>query len=128
MKRKAVFGVLAAFVLLAGLWFVGTGFIKCGSVSMGNFTVSEDGRTLTFHAGVTTSMEYIRGFRAERVDNAQYLTFYNTFGGLNSKFGAKTEFTLPLEENDDAIYFDLTGGKTVLVLEKDAQTGEWTKP
>ncbi len=128
MKRKAVFGVLAALVLLAGLWFVGTGFIKCESVSMGNCTVSEDGKMLTFNAGVTTSMGYIRGFQAERVDNAQYLTFYNTFGGLNSKFGAKTEFTLSLEENDDAIYFDMLNGENRLVLEKDAQTGEWTKP
>lgn len=128
MKKKVLCGLLAVIVLLAGLWFVGTGFTKCGSVGMGNFTVSEDGKMLTFNAGVTTSMGYIRGFRAERVDNAQYLTFYNTFGGLNSKFGAKTEFTLPLEENDDAIYFDLLNGENRLVLEKDAQTGEWSKP
>ena len=64
MKRKAVFGVLAVLVLLAGGWFVGTGFTKCESVNMGDYSVSEDGRTLTFHAGVTTSMGYIRGFRA----------------------------------------------------------------
>lgn len=128
MKKKVFGGVLAVLVLLAGLWFVGTGFIKCGSVSMGNFTVSEDGKALTFDAGVTTSMGYIRGFRAERVENAQYLTFYNTFGGLNSRFGAKTEFTLPLEENDEVIYLDCQDGKTILVLEKDAQTGEWAEP
>lgn len=128
MKRKAVFGVLAALVLLAVLWFVGTGFIKCESVSMGNFTVSEDGKTLTFNAGVTTSMGYIRGFRAERVENAQYLTFYNTFGGLNSRFGAKTEFTLPLEESDDFIYFNMLNGQYRLALEKDKLTREWRKP
>ncbi len=126
--KKVLCGLLAVLVLLAGVWFVGTGFIECGSVNMGNFTVSEDGRMLTFDAGVTTSMGYIRGFRAERVDNAQYLTFYNTFGGLNSRFGAKTEFTLPLEETDNLIYFDMLDGRNLLVLERDAQTGEWVKP
>lgn len=128
MKKKVLCGLLAVLVLLAGVWFVGTGFIKCGSVNMGNFTVSEDGRTLMFDAGVTTSMGYIRGFRAERIDNVQYLTFYNTFGGLNSRFGAKTKFTLPLEETDDLIYFDMLDGRNLLVLERDAQTGEWVKP
>ena len=128
MKKKVLGGVLAVIVLLAGVWFVGTGFIECGSVNMGNFTVSENGNTLAFHAGVTTSMGYIRGFCAERVDNVQYLTFYNTFGGLNSRFGAKTEFTLPLEGNDNAVYFDMLNGENRLVLEKDKLTGEWTKP
>lgn len=102
--------------------------MKKTDVALGEYSVSEDGTKLTFHTGVMSSMGYIRGFK----DNGggvkpHYLTFYSTFGGLNSSFGAKSEFELELDENDTEIYFGRSDGGYELVLQKDIDTGEWVR-
>lgn len=74
-------------------------------------------------------MGYIRGF-ADKGGGVKphYLTFYATFGGFNSSFGAENQFTLELDENDTEIYFNRADGGYELVLQKDAETGEWVRP
>lgn len=127
MKKKRIFLITIIAVLILS-FLLGTGFMKRTDVALGEYSVSEDGTILTFHAGVMSSMGYIRGFR----DNGggvkpHYLTFYSTFGGLNSSFGAKSEFELELAETDTEIYFGRADDGYELVLQKDIDTGEWVR-
>ena len=110
-------------------FLVGTGLNKRTDIVLFDYSVSEDGTQLTFNAHVMSSMGYIRGFE----DNGggvkpHYLTFYSTFGGLNSSFGAKSEFVLELTENDTEIYFNRADSGYELVLQKNEETGEWATP
>jgi len=74
-------------------------------------------------------MGYIRGYKDEGGGvKPHYLKFYSTFGGLNSSFGAKSEFVLELDEDDNEIFFSRSDGGHELVLQKDKETGEWVRP
>ena len=122
--------VITALVVLLGTCFIGSGFTKRTDVVLGDYSVSEDGTEITLYVGIPTSMGYIRGFEHEGGGGLKpyYLTFYSTFGGLNSSFGAKHEFTLELCEYDSEIWFNRPGGGYELVLQKDPETGAWTQP
>ena len=127
--RKKIFGVIAIIVVLMLSYFLGTGFMKNPNVALGGYSVSEDGSEITLNVGVWTSMGYIRDFK----DNGggvkpHYLTFYSTFGGLNSSLGSKSTFTLELSPNDTEIFFNRTDGGYELVLVKDEVTGQWRRP
>lgn len=129
MEKKKVISIIIVLGVLILSFLVGTGFIKRTDVALGEYSVSEDGKMLTFNAGVTSSMGYTRGFK----DNGggvkpHYLTFYSTFGGLNCSLGAKSKFVLDLDENDTEIYFGRADGGYELVLQKDVKTGEWVRP
>lgn len=120
---------LIVFVSLGAIYFVGTGFLERMDVLLYDYSVSEDGTKLTFNASIASSMGFIRGYK----DNGggvkpHYLTFYSTFGGLNSSFGAKKEFVLELDENDSEIYFKRGNRSYKLVLKKNAETGFWERP
>ena len=125
MKKVAVITVV--FVVTVALILLSFGFRVCTSVALLDFAVSEDGSQLQFRAGVTTSMGYIRAYLDASGEHSHHLKFYSTFGGLNSKFGAKTEFTLPLSPEDTEIYF-YQGNAYHLVLEKDPETATWERP
>ncbi len=113
---------------------VSISFIPCfmsseRNIILGDFSISEDGSEIILNVGVATSMGYIRGFR----DNGggvkpHYLTFYSTFGGLNSSFGSKNTFILELTPDDTEIYFNRADGGYELVLQKNVDTGEWEWP
>lgn len=118
--------VITSFVILR---FVGTGFIERYDVCLSDYSVSEDGLELTFTTVIFSSMGHTRGFRDDGGGvKPHYLTFYSTFGGLNSTFGAKSEFVLMLDENDTEIYFADIGGGYKLVLKKDEKSGLWERP
>lgn len=128
MKKKLQI-IVSIVVVLFLSYMIGTGFMKRTDVALGEYSVSEDDKILTFHAGVSSSMGYTRGFKDHGGGvKPHYLTFYSTFGGLNSSFGAKNEFTLELEETDTEIYFGRTDGGYELVLQKDVETGQWVRP
>lgn len=127
--KKALIILLIIMIILPALYFVGTGFMERMDVLLGDYSVSEDGTELTFNAGIMSSMGFIRGYK----DNGggvkpHYLTFYGTFGGLNSSFGAKSEFVLKLDESDSEIYFKRASGGYELVLKKNEKTGLWERP
>ena len=129
MKKRKLTIIIAVLVVLLLSFMIGIGFMKRTDVALGEYSLSEDGKNLTFHAGVSSSMGYIRGFKDKGGGvKPHYLTFYSTFGGLNSSFGAKSEFTLVLDENDTEIYFGRADGGYELVLQKDVETGEWVRP
>lgn len=105
MKKKSIVIIAITAIVVLGLSLLaGSGFRKRPDVVLTDYSVSEDGTKLTFNVGVASSMGYTRGFE----DNGggvkpHYLTFYSTFGGLNSSFGAKSEFELDLAETDTEI-------------------------
>ena len=129
MMKRILIILLAVVIVLSALYFVGTGLLERMDVLLYDYSVSEDGTELTFSAGIMSSMGFIRGYK----DNGggvkpHYLTFYSTFGGLNSSFGAKDEFVLELDKDDTEIYFKRAKGGYELVLQKNAGTGVWERP
>ncbi len=62
-----------------------------------DYAVSEDGTTISLGVQVSSSMGYVRGFKDDGGGvKPHYLTFYNTFGGLNRSFGAVSTFVRPV--------------------------------
>lgn len=132
-KRKRIMIVttvlITAVVVLLGAYFIGSGFSKRTDVILADYSVSADGTEITFNTAIPTSMGYIRGFENNGGGvKSHYLTFYRTFGGLNSSFGAKHEFELELDETDTEIWFNRADGGYELVLQKNIETGEWVRP
>lgn len=127
MKIRRIIAAFAAVFVPFLLFRVGSGFAE-REVYLAEYTVSEDGRTLTFSVGVPASMGYVRGFTQKQVQGLQYLTFYSTFGGPNSRFGAKHTFTLTLEEEDQEILFNDAQDGWNPVLCREEQTGAWKQP
>ena len=132
-KRKTFMiggtALITAVVVLLASYFIGSGFIKRTDVVLAGYSVSEDGTEITINVGIPTSMGYIRGFEDKGGGvKPHYLTFYSTFGGLNSSLGAKHQFEIDLEETDTEIYFNRSGGGYELVLVKDSETGDWIRP
>ena len=108
---------------------IGTGLMRRTDVVLVDYVVSEDGAEITLHAGVSGSMGYIRGFK----DNGggvkpHYLTFYSTFGGLNSAYGSENEFVLQLSPDDSEIYFNRPDKGYELVLLRDEKNDQWHRP
>lgn len=133
MKKKSIViitvSVIAILILSIVSFLIGTGFDERTDVILANYSVSEDGTKLTFTVAIPTSMGYVRGFEDKGGGvKPHYLTFYSTFGGLNSSFGAKHEFELDLAETDTEIYFNRPDGGYELVLQKNVDTGEWEWP
>lgn len=128
MKNKKLLVIIAAICVLMVSFVIGTGFTKRTDVILTDYSVSEDGAEIILKTSVASSAGYIRGFKNDGGGvKPHYLTFYATFGGLNSTFGAKNEFVLEVDEDDSEIYFNRTDGGYELVLQKDAQTGVWGK-
>lgn len=122
----SITAIVTAVIVLLGAYFIGSGFTARNDVALLDYSVSEDGTEITLYTAVMSSMGYIRGYS----DNGggvkpHYLTFYSTFGGLNSSFGAKQEFVLRLDKDDTEIWFNRADGGYELVLQKNCNTDEW---
>ena len=128
MKNKKLPVIIAAIGILMVSFVIGTGFTKRTDVILTDYSVSEDGAEIILKTSVASSAGYIRGFKNDGGGvKPHYLTFYTTFGGPNSTFGAKNEFVLEVDEDDSEVYFNRADGGYELVLQKDAQTGVWGK-
>lgn len=130
MKKKRILLITSSVVALLILAFlIGTGFLPRTDVALIGYEVSPDGTALTLRTTIPSSMGYIRGFEDQGGGvKPHYLTFYSAFGGLNSSFGAKNEFTLALGKDDTEIYFNRPGRGYELVLQKNPETGAWERP
>lgn len=127
--KKRIIAVIVILAVLVALFFIGTGFQKRMDVVLVDYSVSEDGTEITLDVGIPTSSGYIRGFK----DNGggvkpHYLTFFSTFGGINSPIGAEHSFQLELTSDDTKIYFNRPEGGYELILVKDEETGQWLRP
>lgn len=128
MKKKIVISIIV-IIFFFSLCFVGTGFQKREDVALFDYTVSEDGTKLLLGVQVTSSMGQIRGYK-DNSDGVKvhYLTFYSTFGGINSSFGTVNTVILEVEENDTEIYFNRPDDEYELVLVKNGETSVWDRP
>ena len=68
------------------------------------FELSEDGKTMTLHVGLSSSAGYLRKMVVKQGGDNKYITFYST-PGINSKIGAKDTFELDLNPSAGEIYF-----------------------
>lgn len=123
--KKALY-VLAALLAVGALLFVCSDFARRTDVYAGTFELSEDGKTMTLHTGVMSSMGYTRALRTERVGTTLRCTFYAAFGGLNSRIGAQNFFDIPVEGCTEIAFFR-GGGVWTPALQKDPATGEWIR-
>ena len=123
---KIIFAATAATVLaLLLLYFVGSGFGKVSFACIYDYSVSEDGSEITLHAGAASSAGYIRKAAVhQQYGGKLYIDFYSAFGGINGSIGAKSAFTLPLEEDTEIIAVYRGADSYQEVLYKDAD-GIW---
>lgn len=123
---KKFIPLLLAFLIgaAAGILFVTPGFQKRTDVYLQDFSVSEDGSVITMQVFTTGSMGYIRAMETKQVHNEIHCSFYRAFGGLNSSIGAKNRFEIEVDDPIEQIYLN-RAGLDQLVLERDAETGEW---
>jgi len=128
MKKKVLI-IIGILIALLVIFFIGTGLTKNPNVVIREYSVSEDGSKLNFTVGMPFSIGYTRGYKNKGGGvKSHYLNFYNTFGVINSSWGAKFDYVLELDEDDTEIYFNRTDGGYELVLQKNIETGEWERP
>ena len=84
MKIRRIIAVFAAVFVPFLLFRVGSGLTEQQNVTLRDYTVSEDGKTLTLHAAVFPPIEDIRNYKDEPKNGEHYLTFYNAFGSANT--------------------------------------------
>lgn len=126
LSVKKKIGVIAiALIIVIGLLFLNTGG-KITNVMITDYSISQDGNTMTLKVGVASSMGYIRTLKASEDGNKKLITFYSTYG-LNSNIGAKNEFQVKLPPSCDEIYFYSENGEYKLKLQKNSKTNEWER-
>ena len=126
MKKKLLAAVCAA-VMLVAVYYIGFGFMKEGSAVVGAYSLSPDGSTMTLEVGVADSCGYIRAVKVHQQEGGKlYLDCYSAFGGVNGSLGAKSIYTIPLEENTKQIAFYRNTNCYETVLAKNAD-GEWER-
>jgi len=124
--KKKVCHIVILIVVIMAVFLIGTGFQKRTDVVLGDYSVSSDGTKITLYVGVSSSMGYVRTCKETKSEEgSRCLTFYSTFGGLNSSFGAKNSFVLELEPEDTKIYFQRQERDIILI--KDELTSQWEK-
>lgn len=103
MKKKFIITVIAVLSVFS-VYFIGSGFLKSGSVYIEEYSVSEDGKEITMDIGVATSVGYIRKAVVHQQEGGKlYIDCYSAFGGINGSIAAKNRFTLPLNEDTTMI-------------------------
>ncbi len=125
MKKKIGFGVLAAVLLVAGVYLVGTGLTRRTDVHVAEYTLSEDGKTMSIIAGVSGPMGYIRDVAVRTDAEKVYLTFFSAFGGLNSRLGARNQFEFPISDAATQIYVYRGESGDELILQKNPENSQW---
>ena len=126
IKKKMVIGIIVAVVLCGG-YFIGSGFLRNGSVYMDGYSVSGDGREITLDIGVAASRGYIRKAAvSQQYGGKLYIDCYSAFGGINGRIGAKSRFTLPLDADTTIIGIYRNVNCYQEILHKDAD-GSWQR-
>lgn len=127
MKKKVLITTVVLVLGVIMILFIATGFIKRTDVYLAGYSLSKDGSIITMNVGVAGSMGYIRDCTIKMGGDNKYITFYSTFGGLNSSIGAKNKFEVELNPLCTEIYFYHGDGGYTLVLKKNEITNEWEK-
>ena len=126
MKKKCLTAVLVFAALLACYLF-GTGFMKNAAVYVADFAVSEDGSMITLNVGVGVSAGYVRKLAVhQQAGGKLYLDPYYAFGGFNGSLGARSLYTLLLEDDTTVIALWRNENCYEEVLRKNAD-GAWER-
>ncbi len=126
MKRKVLIALIAV-VLLAITYFFGVGFLKEGNVYVQDFSVSQDGKSITLDIGVSRPIGYVRNIEVKQQQGGKmYIDCYSAFGGINGNIGAKTSYTLPLDENTSIIAIYRSTNSYEEILKKNDE-GVWER-
>lgn len=123
----AALAVLTVFTLaaaLAGVW--STPGEPRTDVLLRNYTVAEDGRSITLETDLASSAGYLQTVDVQEREDALYLTFHGT-RGINNARGARDSFPVSLPEGCGAVYVWGQGGEFHLMLQRD-NAGQWRKP
>ena len=125
-KRIALI-VFTIIVTLAALYVFAPGFSKQGSAYITGYSVTDDGTEVTLKVGVASSIGYIRKVTIHQQQGGKlYLDCYSAFGGINGSIGAKSEYTISLDEDTKMIAFYRAANSYSPVLEKD-ESGQWKR-
>lgn len=125
--KKAVTWIIGIVLILAIVYFAGSGFIKNTSTFISGYNVSADGKEITLIVGVSSSMGHIRDVKVrQQYGGKLYLECYSAFGGLNGSIGAKDTFKFSLDEDTSgiAVYRGPNCYEEVLVKNAD---GTWQR-
>ena len=126
LTKKQTIAVLLVVILAVGS-INGSGFAQKTDVVIYEYTMSEDGSSVSMVAAPTSAFGRARGFEEEVKDGGHYLTFYRTFGFFGFH-ASEINHVVEVAEEDTGIYFNRPVGEFELVLEKDPTTGEWKQP
>ena len=129
MKKPVRIAIIALAVIIAlmTMYLVVPGFTKIGNVFIVDFSVSEDGSEMTVTVGVSSSIGYVRKVSEHQQQGGKlYLDCYSAFGGINGSWGAKSEYTIQIDEDTEMIALYRSANCYDPVLEKDAN-GEWQR-
>lgn len=129
MKKPVRIAIIALAVIIAlmTMYLVVPGFTKMGNVFIVDFSVSEDGSEMTVTVGVSSSIGYVRKVSEHQQQGGKlYLDCYSAFGGINGSWGAKSEYTIQIDEDTEMIALYRSADCYDPVLEKDAN-GEWQR-
>jgi len=125
--KKIAVMILALVLALAALYVIAPGFTKQGNVYIADYAVSEDGTEMAVTVGVSTSIGYVRKVSAHQQHGGKlYLDCYTAFGGINGDWGAKTDYTIQIDEDTKMIALYRSADCYDPVLEKD-ENGEWQR-
>ena len=125
MKRKVTISLTAITVLVV-IYLVISSFIQRTDVFLGEYTVADDGTQIDMEVGVAGSMGYIGRYSIKQDRNCLYLTLYSANRGRNTPFGGNM-ITINLLPECDTIYFNRSGGKFQIILQKNSETNEWER-
>lgn len=126
MKKK-IFVTVSIVIALICIYLIGSGFTKNSSVYIGEYSVSEDGTEITVNVGVASSAGYIRKVIVHQQEAGKmYIDCYSAFGGINGRIGAKTVFTLSLNDDTNRIAIYRGNNHYEEVLWKDT-SGVWRR-
>ena len=124
MKNKFIIILYIILIIIIVLFFV-EGLKKRTDVILKDYSVIENEKMIKLNITITSSMGYARDLKVKQSGDNKYITFYSTFGFLNSKIGAKSEYEIELNPSYTKIYFFVGDGEYKLVLKKDESTNEW---
>ncbi len=124
MKKRIIIIFLVIIFTFIVVFLLG-GLKKRTDVVLIDYFVTEDGKKMKLGITVTSTIGYARDLKVKQCGDNKYITFYSTFGFLNSKFGAKSEYEIELNPSCNEIYFYKGDGGYKQVLQKDEITNEW---
>lgn len=126
MKKKIIIG-FSIIIFLFLLYFIGSGFGKITSAFIYEYSISEDNKEITLNISVASSAGYVRKVAIhQQQGGTMYLDCYAGFGGVNGNIGAKTTYTLPLDEERTVIALYRNTNDYEDVLEKNSD-GVWQR-